>query len=424
MTVLGIYSWTQFWSMGKRRGAESFYLSLHAFIKHGHALHVVAPREKDQPKEETLDGIQIHRFSATLGFVPDPHRQPRFLRVIERILKYVGFQIVGTWTAYRLARKIRPDAVVAYGPFAVPAARCVARRMGVPNVTRLFGQWLSICVGRRLKYYGNFPEIFAMKIPSAAIILHDDGSNGDEMARLHRVPPERFFYWKNGVDPGLSRANLDTDAVRSELGFGPDEILLFGVARLSKEKHLERALLALPHLLAEEPRIRLFLVGDGPQRKDFESLARDLGIEGAVKFVGAQPREDLYKYFNTGDIFLSVADRTNGGNPTVEAMYCGRCVVALNTGGTAKLVQDGKTGLLVDPDQPDQLPQKILQVVRDQELRRRLGEAARQWIVPQVPTIEERQRMEVLVVQRAVSGRSGEPTGGKGIPTEATGAGR
>jgi glycosyltransferase involved in cell wall biosynthesis len=274
--------------------------------------------------------------------------------------------------------------------------------MRVPNVTRLFGQWLADCYGNRLKYYANFPEIFSFTTKASAVILHDDGSNGDDMARLHGLAPERFFYWKNGVDPGLHRPDLDTLAARQEMGFGPDHILLFSVARMYAEKHLDRAIRILPELLREEPRVRLFLVGDGPDRPGLEDFARRLGVEHAVRFVGAQPREDLHKYFNTGDVFLSLADRTNGGNPTVEAMFCARCVVVLNTGGTAKLVQDGKTGLVLEPDRLEELPGTILSVLKDPALRRRLGEAAREWVAPQVPTIEERQRMEVEVVERAV----------------------
>lgn len=408
MTVLGVYSWPTFWSMGNRRGAESFYLSLHAFIRHGHTLHVVAPREKGSPMKEDLDGIQVHRFATTMDFVPKS-RLPLPLRLADRIFKYAAFQIVAAWNAYKVAKEIRPDAMMAYGAFAVPAVRWVARRMRIPNVTRLFGMWLAMFADRGLGFYGDFPEILAMKIPSSAIILHDDGSRGDEMAKRLEVPPERFFYWKNGIDPTFYRPDLDTDSVRKEIGFGADAILLFCVARLFWEKHVDRALRALPEVLREEPKVRLFVVGDGPERKDLEELARRLGVADAVRFLGAQPREELYKYFNTGDIFISVSDRTNGGNPTVEAMYCGRPVVVLNTGGTKKLVQDGETGLVVGEDQLDDLSATILRLVRDPALRKKLGDAARRWVTPQVPTTAERQRMEVEVVVRAVREKSGEP---------------
>jgi glycosyltransferase involved in cell wall biosynthesis len=409
MTVLGIYSWPELWSMGERRGAESFYLTLSAPLRFGHQVVVVSPRLPDQPLEETVDGIRFRRFRTTRSFIPDPFRQPRLLRVSERILKYVAFQLTAYSTALRVAREIRPDLVVAYGAFAVPAARAVARRLGVPNVTRLFGQSLSLCVGRRLKWWGNFPEIFAMKIPAAYVILHDDGALGDEMARRLGVPPERFRYWKNGIDPNLYRPGFDTSSVRRELGWTDGEVLLFAVARMVYEKHLERILLALPQVLAEEPRVRLFLVGDGPKRAELEALARDLGLEEVVRFVGAKPREEIHRYFNTGDIFLSVSDRTNAGNPTVEAMYCARCVIALDTGGTSRLVQHGRTGLLVDPNRLEDLPRVILQAVRDPRLRRRLGEAARASLLGVLPTIEERQRMEVELLERAVrEARAGE----------------
>ncbi|MBD3337235.1 MAG: glycosyltransferase [Candidatus Eisenbacteria bacterium] len=403
MTILGIYSWTRLWSMGQRAGAESFSLSLQAFPRYNHTLHVVAPREAGQPTFEELDGIRLHRLPAARDFLPNPFRQPRAARIAERIGKYAAFQWASASAAVELGRRIRPDAVVAYGAFAVPAARWTAMRLGVPNVTRLFGQSLNLCVGNRLKFYGNFPEIFAMKCPAAYVILHDDGAEGDIMARRLKVPAERFRYWKNGIDPDFYQPDLDTLTVRHELGWGPNEIILFAVARMVYEKHLERLVGILPRLLEAEPRIRLLLVGDGPKRPETETLAQELGVADKVRFVGAQPREALPRFFNTGDIFCSVSDRTNGGNPTVEAMYCGRCAVVLNTGGTARLVEDGRTGIVIEPERLEELPARILEAARDPELRRRLGSAAREEMARQMPTIAERQKMEVDLVAQAVA---------------------
>ena len=403
MTVLGIYSWTRLWSMGERRGAESFSLSFNAFVKRGHALHVVAPREPGQPRVESQGGVTLHRFGPAWNLLPDPFRRPLPLRIAERVAKYAAFQILASWTALRVGRRVGPDAVVAFGAFGVPASRWVARRLGVVNVTRLFGQSLNLCVGRRLKYYGNFPEIFAMKSPSAYVVLHDDGAEGDEMARLLGVPEERFRYWKNGIDPDLHRPDMDTDAVRRELGFGKEHILLFCVTRMAYEKHLDRVLDALPSVLEREPRVRLFLVGDGAERERLEEKVRTMGLAGHVRFTGAKPREELYRYFNTGDVFLSVSDRTNGGNPTVEAMYCERPVLVLGTGGTARLVEDRKTGIVLAPADLRELPARILELASDDGLRRRLGRAAREAVSSQVPTIEERQRMEAEIVEQAVA---------------------
>ncbi|MBU1700745.1 MAG: glycosyltransferase family 4 protein [Candidatus Eisenbacteria bacterium] len=421
MTILGIYSWTRLWSMGSRRGAESFSLALKALPRWGHTLHVVTPREKGQPRHEVWDGVHIHRLSTTFNFLPDPFRRSRFIRIAERILKYVLFQLFAGLEALRISRRIYPTAVVAYGAFAVPAAWWVSRMRGLPLVTRLFGQSLNLCLGHRFKFMGNFPEIFAMKIPSSFLILHDDGAEGDKVAGQLKISASRFRYWKNGIDPDLYRPDMDRSAVRREMGFGPDEILLFGVARMVLEKHLERVVSLLPSLLIEEPKLRLFLVGDGPKRPELEQLVRELGLESKVYFAGAQPREELYKYFNAGDIFFSVSDRTNGGNPTVEAMYCSRCVIVLNTGSTDKLVKHGETGIIVEPDHLEELPERILEVIRDVGYRERLGRAARAAIARQIPTIEERQRMEVGLIEQAVKNHAGSQGGA--TPDEGTRSG-
>ena len=70
-----------------------------------------------------------------------------------------------------------------------------------------------------------------------------------------------------------------------------------------------------------------------------------------MRFVGAVPQADVMRYMHAADVFLAIADLSNVGNPLLEAMACGMCIVAVDAGDTRDLIVDGRTGRLVDSSQ-------------------------------------------------------------------------
>jgi glycosyltransferase involved in cell wall biosynthesis len=117
------------------------------------------------------------------------------------------------------------------------------------------------------------------------------------------------------------------------------------------------------------------------------------------------PREELGPIYASADVFVTLSDRTNAFNPLYEAMVSGLPVVALNTGGTADFIEDGVTGVLVEPDELSRLPTVLVDLLSDDELRRRMGESARADADRRFPTVEERQDMEAEIAERAVADR-------------------
>jgi glycosyltransferase involved in cell wall biosynthesis len=248
-----------------------------------------------------------------------------------------------------------------------------------------------------------FMQILALRTPASYVIMHDDGSEGDMVARRLGVSPERLRFWRDGTDYSLYQPHTDLSAVRRELGIAEDHTVLFCVGRLEEDKRMGRLVEILPAVLREESRVTLLLVGDGSDRPDIETRARDLGIADHLRITGAVHRDQLYKYFNLGDIFVGVSDRTNANLPPIEAMSCAKAVVALNTGGTRHLIDDGVNGILVDPSRwMEDLPGQLIGLLRNPVWRRQLGENAREKILREIPTLEERQRMEVEMGLRAV----------------------
>jgi phosphatidylinositol alpha-1,6-mannosyltransferase len=187
--------------------------------------------------------------------------------------------------------------------------------------------------------------------------------------------------------------------------------VVLSVARLSEEKRVDRLLRAAPLVLSERSDVTFLIVGEGEDRDRLEAIAAELGVGDNVVFTGAISHGDLPGVYAASDAFVTLSNRTNAFNTLYEAMLSALPVVALNTGRTADFVEDGRTGVLISVEDLPSLPGVLLELLSDDARARALGEAARARIDERFPTIEERQAMEVEVVERAVSDRSSRSNG-------------
>ncbi|MGQ9592888.1 MAG: glycosyltransferase, partial [Planctomycetota bacterium] len=143
--------------------------------------------------------------------------------------------------------------------------------------------------------------------------------------------------------------------------------------RLTFEKGLEDLLDGFAALRAPA---RLLIVGEGPMRGELEARARWLGIEGRVLFAGLQaPPND---WLAAMDVFVLPSTYEGFGMAALEAMAAARPVIVARVGGLAELVEDGRTGIVIPPRDPRALAEAIERLLRDIDLRLRLGAAARE----------------------------------------------
>ena len=156
-----------------------------------------------------------------------------------------------------------------------------------------------------------------------------------------------------------------------------EELKVLCVARFVPEKGLDLLLEAIAALCERRTDVRLVLVGEGPLEAHLRRKAIDLGIQDRVAFTGPVGQDDLAQYYAEADVFClpSFAE----GLPIVlmEAMATGRPVVASRIAGIPELVEDGVSGVLVAPGQPDELVAALEMLAASPELRRRMGGAGR-----------------------------------------------
>jgi glycosyltransferase involved in cell wall biosynthesis len=211
----------------------------------------------------------------------------------------------------------------------------------------------------------------------------------DELVSRIGVDRNSIKVVPNAVD--LAQFNPEkTDApkARGDLGVAPDDIVIGYVGRLHQVKGVDVLLKALVKLPGN---YRLVLAGTGDQETALNSLARELGIEPRVKFMGFC--KDVPALMAAFDIGVIPSRQESFGIVGIELMRMGVPVISTGVSGMADYMIDGDNALLVDVDSPDQIAECIQRIVSDKQLTQRLIEAgtktAENFSVPRCVTAVE-----------------------------------
>ena len=155
---------------------------------------------------------------------------------------------------------------------------------------------------------------------------------------------------------------------------------LVSIGKLLHWKGFHLGLKAFSQFKKKYPEAEYWLIGDGPERCTLVNLARNLGVINNVRFFGQIPRELVMDIFAESDVLVHPSLKESGGFVCLEAMAAGRPVVCLDLGGPALQVTE-ETGFKIPAIEPDQavrdMAQAMLRLVRDPDLRKRMGDAGR-----------------------------------------------
>lgn len=191
---------------------------------------------------------------------------------------------------------------------------------------------------------------------------------------VSRHLPGDYRIIPNGID--IEHFCLDAPQ-RKEFADGKINILFVG--RLEQRKGLGYLLNACAKIKNSLPNFRLIAVGPGTVlRLRYEKLVKDMGLTDNVVFVGFVPSDELPSYYRSADIFCAPA--TGGesfGIVLLEAMACGKPVVATNIQGYAGVLAHGEEGLLVPPRDEESLAHALLSLLNDKSLRLQMGAKGR-----------------------------------------------
>ncbi len=197
------------------------------------------------------------------------------------------------------------------------------------------------------------------------------------LSRGKAIPIHRVYH---GID-------IDRFTSKGNEGIPSPPYQVLTVARMTTKKGLPTVYRALRHLRDEGFSVQHTLIGDGEDREQILSLIKELGLDHFTRWLGAQPHNVVLGHYRQADLFVlgcEVApngDRDGIPNVFLESMAMGVPVVATRVSAIPELLEDGKTGLLVPPGQPEKMAHAMARLLTDSDLRKRVISQARQCVI-------------------------------------------
>jgi glycosyltransferase involved in cell wall biosynthesis/GT2 family glycosyltransferase len=308
--------------------------------------------------------------------------QSRFLRGVSLpgVQRVVHHDYPVTPGIVRALRESRPDVVVVSGwsTFASQAAIAWCRTHSVPYLLLVESHDLGPRAGWRRAVKGAVvPRL--LRHSAGALAL----GTASRVSLIERgLPAERIRVFANTIDVGAWAERADRLAqrrseLRAGLGAAEEDVVVLSVARLGLEKGLDTLVRAIGE--AGDPRLRLVLVGDGPERGTVEDLARELGVR--IHLTGDLPGESVARMYAAADVFALLSSRETWGVVVNEAAASGLPLVLSDRVGAAHdLLRDGENGYVVPAGDVAAAAAAFRRFAGDADLRRTAGARSRELI--------------------------------------------
>lgn len=270
----------------------------------------------------------------------------------------------------RKIMEIDPDVVHAQGtstPYSTTAALVCKEYPTLLSVRGIAAKQLKFSAGHNVIYNSieRINEKYALSTIPNIIVTSPHSKDV-----IRKMTHSNIYVIPNGIDFD------EIQKVRAEDRLKHPAILFVG--GLGKVKGIDVLLNAVPIIRKKIPNLHIYIAGSGSEEGNLKKLVKALNIEENVTFWGFISGDEKYAYYKSADIYVQPSRYETFGVVLLEAMACGKPVVASKVGGIPFVVEDGKTGLLFESENVDELAEKIVHLLRDKELRAKMGEAGRE----------------------------------------------
>ena len=274
----------------------------------------------------------------------------------------------------RLIRDRRPGLVHAHGFKAGLIARLAARLAGrVPAIVTVHNHVLYRDISRYTRWRYVTVERWLSGMTARVVTVSD--SLRDELVGQYGIDPALVTTVHNGLDLEPFLADRDREAARARFGL-PTGATVFGLAaRFAPQKALDVLVEAAGPVLDRQPDAWLLIAGDGPLLEQVRAQAAGMRAGDRIIFPGFE--RDVPALLRALDVYASSALSEGLPLATIEAMAAGLPVVSTRAGGTPEVVEEGVTGLLVEPGDSAALAHAMLQLSGDPIASRRMGDGGR-----------------------------------------------
>jgi len=388
------------WSMNNKSGGKALYSTIKAYVEKNYNVFIVT----DQKNDYQTNKLKINQVSYIN------------MEWKEKCLKYKLFNIWGirkivnwlycilyerkSYKAMKAILKKDKEAIIyAYEVNAVKSCKKISKKFNLPLVTRFQG---TIMANKKNSVYNKisrYPHIQALSTKSNLVIMTDDGTMGDKVLKNYNNNSKTLFL-RNGVNIlSMKLPPIDKNHLKEKLGIPQEKIVLLTVSRLVLWKRVDRSIRALNEL-KDKDKYFLLIVGEGDERDNLEKLIKELDLTSNVKLTGAVKNEDVYKYMQLSDIFLSFYDLSNVGNPLLEALALEKPIITYNVGDTNKVINE-TNGILLDDVSPKNIAKAIDEINNEEKLKF-YSKGAKEYTKNNLYSWEKRMEIEINEVEKMI----------------------
>ena len=341
-----------------------YYRQAKKLVEMGHEIFIITIQRPNMPKFEIMDGISVYRFpSYTISKIG--YEIPNFLKLTQIIkkvcnehkldvLEFATPDFLTSIPALYIKKWINIPIIVTVN--GLPGISWFSGNKIVDGVGYLY----TNLIGKRIIKAGDGVRLLSSSLYDNLLKF---GVDGERMKTIHRgVDTTVFHPYYNGYD------------VRKELGIREKDFFILFVGRLIKMKGVEYLIRAVKDLIPLYTNLKLGIVGDGDAREEYERMASS--IKENVIFTGYS--SDAYRFMCAADIVVLPSLCEGCPNIVLEAMACGTPVIASRVGAVQDIIENDRTGIIVEQKDVEGLKKTLVRLIEDQELARKMGEGGRE----------------------------------------------
>lgn len=304
--------------------------------RRGHEVHVITSHDAGLPKLSEENGFSVHRIA-----------WPN--------IRFIG--IVTFWVKICLKiRTIKPDVFHAQSLLCGIPAVAAKKFLKIPFV--VWGQGSDIYLPGRFTRMTSKP---ILQNADAVLALTEDMKQ-----KMREICDRDISVVPNGID--LERFKISSGGKKE----GNAKTIIF-VGRLHPVKGVQYLIEAMAIVHQQMPDVKLVIVGDGMERARLEEFAEKLNLNGCIQFAGQVPQESIPRFMHQADVFVLSSLSESFGIVNLEAMAAGLPIVATNVGGIPDIVEEGVNGYLVNAKNPDEIAERVLIFLQNDEMREEIS---------------------------------------------------
>ncbi len=328
------------------------------------------------PESSRVEHVQVIALKNQQKGIENPNKKLSIIRDDKKSFISLFLKVLRFGIQYRSYDVFHATSVFPIGFLTVLIGKYLFRK---PVFVTFYGTDVLATLGSKKT---KWAKIWTLKHATKAIAF--SYSTRDEVARRHTVSLSQFamVYYPLPDAP----KNISSEAVantKKQYGITQGDFIVLYVGHLVKRKggeYLIRAIKEIP-----DPRVKLLFVNDGPERENFERLARDLGVSSRVVFAGKVP--DVSVFYGVADVFSMPSffykeegDIEGLGIVYLEAQQYGVPVLGTYSGGIPEAVNENKSGYLVPEKDHKALAEKIAFLQKNPVLRKEMGEHGKKFV--------------------------------------------